>query len=121
MARLTDTAVIMCRLWDFAALARAQVSEKEADKWLPAADPVREERQGVSKLYESCAVVGSSGVLLLEDKGAEIDSHEFVMRFNGAPTKGLERCAPCLVTMSSTRLRWMYERYLIASKSCIGA
>eukprot|EP00873_Tetraselmis_striata_P039331 jgi/Tetstr1/459595/TSEL_004958.t1 len=83
-----------------------KVSEKEADKWLPAADPVREERQGVSKLYESCAVVGSSGVLLLEDKGAEIDSHEFVMRFNGAPTKGLERFVGSKTTVRIVNHSW---------------
>jgi hypothetical protein len=67
---------------------QVQISKGEAEKWLPLADPVR----GGNKLYETCAVVGSSGVLLLQDKGAEIDSHDFVMRFNGAPTKGLERC-----------------------------
>lgn len=62
-----------------------QVGSKEM-KLLPQEDPVGK------RLYRSCAIVGNSGILLLEAQGQEIDSHDFVMRFNGAPTKGLERC-----------------------------
>jgi len=79
-----------------------KISKGEADKWLPLADPVR----GGNKLYETCAVVGSSGVLLLQDKGAEIDSHDFVMRFNGAPTKGLERFVGSKTTVRIVNHSW---------------
>ena len=40
--------------------------------------------------YSSCAVVGSSGSLLAERHGAQIDEHEYVIRFNLAPTAGYE-------------------------------
>mmetsp|Transcript_29029 Transcript_29029/g.52882 ORF Transcript_29029/g.52882 Transcript_29029/m.52882 type:complete len:300 (-) Transcript_29029:46-945(-) len=39
---------------------------------------------------QSCAVVSSSGALLDHLHGADIDSHDIVLRFNGAPTLGYE-------------------------------
>ncbi|KAJ3706352.1 hypothetical protein LUZ61_010057 [Rhynchospora tenuis] len=39
-----------------------------------------------NKLYSSCAVVGNSGILLNSNNGKLIDSHEFVIRINNAPT-----------------------------------
>ena len=38
----------------------------------------------------SCAVVGSSDVLRVDPRGAEIDAHKIVIRLNNAPTKGWE-------------------------------
>tara|TARA_B110001452_G_scaffold72825_1_gene58907 strand:+ start:1099 stop:1797 length:699 start_codon:yes stop_codon:yes gene_type:complete len=35
--------------------------------------------------FDSCAVVGSSGTLLQQSLGAEIDAHDAVLRVNGAP------------------------------------
>ena len=40
--------------------------------------------------FGTCAVVGSSGVLLRDRFGAEIDAHDVVLRFNNAPTAGFE-------------------------------
>lgn len=39
-----------------------------------------------NELYSSCAVVGNSGILLNSNNGKLIDSHEFVIRINYAPT-----------------------------------
>lgn len=41
--------------------------------------------------YSTCAVMGSSGSLLQQTLGAEIDSHALVLRFNIGPTKGWEQ------------------------------
>eukprot|EP00192_Tetraselmis_astigmatica_P003025 CAMPEP_0117654466 /NCGR_PEP_ID=MMETSP0804-20121206/3759_1 /TAXON_ID=1074897 /ORGANISM="Tetraselmis astigmatica, Strain CCMP880" /LENGTH=584 /DNA_ID=CAMNT_0005460749 /DNA_START=418 /DNA_END=2172 /DNA_ORIENTATION=+ len=40
--------------------------------------------------YDTCAVVGSSGILRLFTHGKEIDKADMVIRFNRAPTKGFE-------------------------------
>lgn len=40
--------------------------------------------------FASCALVGSSGLLLQERLGAQIDAHEFVLRTNLAPIGGFE-------------------------------
>lgn len=40
------------------------------------------------RMYNSCAVVGNSGLLLSFELGPEIDAHDMVMRFNLAPTNG---------------------------------
>eukprot|EP00240_Pyramimonas_obovata_P000960 CAMPEP_0118940456 /NCGR_PEP_ID=MMETSP1169-20130426/31452_1 /TAXON_ID=36882 /ORGANISM="Pyramimonas obovata, Strain CCMP722" /LENGTH=548 /DNA_ID=CAMNT_0006884943 /DNA_START=200 /DNA_END=1846 /DNA_ORIENTATION=+ len=52
---------------------------------LPETDPA------LNKVFETCAIVGSSGHLLKFEKGPEIDAHELVLRFNSAPTRGFEK------------------------------
>ncbi|XP_070561465.1 beta-galactoside alpha-2,6-sialyltransferase 2-like [Ptychodera flava] len=42
-------------------------------------------------IFSSCAVVGSSSYMNGSALGAEIDSHNAVLRFNMAPTKGFEK------------------------------
>ena len=46
---------------------------------------------GFSGGYATCALVGSSGSLLYDRFGAEIDSADLIIRFNNAPTIGFER------------------------------
>ncbi|XP_033471796.1 beta-galactoside alpha-2,6-sialyltransferase 2-like [Epinephelus lanceolatus] len=41
--------------------------------------------------YQRCAVVTSAGAVLNSSLGTEIDSHDAVLRFNAAPTRGFER------------------------------
>ncbi|XP_031147398.1 beta-galactoside alpha-2,6-sialyltransferase 2-like isoform X2 [Sander lucioperca] len=41
--------------------------------------------------FQRCAVVMSSAAVLNSGLGAEIDSHDAVLRFNAAPTSGFER------------------------------
>ncbi|XP_075333394.1 beta-galactoside alpha-2,6-sialyltransferase 2-like [Odontesthes bonariensis] len=43
------------------------------------------------RTYQTCAVVTSAGAVLKSSLGGEIDSHDAVLRFNAAPTKGFER------------------------------
>ena len=43
------------------------------------------------KNFSKCAVIGSSGILLKYQHGKEIDTHDMVLRFNSAKTKGFEK------------------------------
>lgn len=52
------------------------------------------------KRYSSCAVVGSSGILLRRENGDLIDSHEMVIRLNNARTTGFERYVGSKTTLS---------------------
>eukprot|EP00976_Prorocentrum_cordatum_P026175 531066-Prorocentrum_minimum.AAC.1 len=56
-------------------------------------------------LFKSCAVVGSSGILLLYDRGSEIDGHDAVFRFNSAPTHGFEPKVGSRTTIRLTNSR----------------
>lgn len=42
-------------------------------------------------MFDTCAVIGSSGAVKGLQLGAEIDAHDAVIRFNEAPTKGYEK------------------------------
>ncbi|XP_076848752.1 beta-galactoside alpha-2,6-sialyltransferase 2b [Brachyhypopomus gauderio] len=52
--------------------------------------PVRALQQLAGAPFRTCAVVSSAGALLRSSLGKEIDSHDAVLRFNAAPTKGFE-------------------------------
>jgi hypothetical protein len=41
--------------------------------------------------FGTCAVVGSSGIVLNYEHGGDIDDHDMVFRFNSAPTRGFEK------------------------------
>ena len=69
--------------------------EKDADKGHRVLGPVDQEllsimpqNDAVGEVYNKCAVVGSSGILLNYENGKFIDEHDAVFRFNSAPTKG---------------------------------
>ena len=62
----------------------------------------------VSKMpYKSCAVVGNSGMLAYGQNGKEIDSHDVVIRFNGAPTKGLENRVGTRTSFRLVNSKWL--------------
>jgi len=64
------------------------------------------------RVYETCAIVGSSGILLNYKRGAEIDSHDMVFRFNSAPTKGFEEFCGRKTTHRITNSRnFAYREY----------
>ncbi|XP_067230245.1 beta-galactoside alpha-2,6-sialyltransferase 2b isoform X1 [Chanodichthys erythropterus] len=45
----------------------------------------------LQRAYRTCAVVTSAGAILNSSLGLEIDSHDAVLRFNAAPSKGYKR------------------------------
>ncbi|KAL8136818.1 hypothetical protein V2J09_002819 [Rumex salicifolius] len=55
---------------------------------------------GRRKKYSSCAVVGNSGILLDADYGAEIDSHEVVIRLKNAAIGDVSRHVGTKTTIS---------------------
>ena len=59
------------------------------------------------KPYKSCAVVGNSGMLAYGQNGKEIDSHDVVIRFNGAPTKGLENRVGTKTSFRLVNSKWL--------------
>ena len=63
-----------------------------------------------AQVYDKCAVVGSSGIVLSYEHGKEIDSHDFVMRFNSAPTKGFEKHVGSFTTHRITNTQnWAFR------------
>ena len=54
------------------------------ERLLPETDP----HEGVE--FEKCAVVGNAGSLLAGGFASEIDQHDVILRFNGAPTSTFE-------------------------------
>ena len=60
-------------------------SHPQLEEVIPEQDEI-----GVSRLGK-CAVVGNSGSLLGKEHGSEIDAHDAVFRFNGAPTAKFEK------------------------------
>ena len=63
-----------------------------------------------AQVYDKCAVIGSSGIVLSYEHGKEIDTHDFVMRFNSAPTKGFEKHVGSFTTHRITNTQnWAFR------------
>jgi len=58
----------------------------------------------------SCALVGNSPILKKKKAGAEIDTHDVVLRFNNAPTKKYEGSVGRKTTIRWTNQRWSGHR-----------
>ncbi|XP_066518846.1 beta-galactoside alpha-2,6-sialyltransferase 2b isoform X2 [Hoplias malabaricus] len=58
--------------------------------------------------YKTCAVVSSAGAILKSSLGQEIDSHDAVLRFNAAPTKGFQKDVGNKTTFRIINSKW-YE------------
>ena len=71
----------------------------------PSRDKLPEEDPLGSVVFETCAIVGSSGILLKHSHGADIDSHDVVFRFNSATTKGFEKNVGAKTTHRITNSR----------------
>ena len=66
----------------------------ELSEYIPDEDDIHTRgglKPDAKSLGRRCAVVGNSGSLLDHAYGSEIDSHDAVIRFNAAPTKGYEK------------------------------
>ncbi|CAL8114226.1 unnamed protein product [Orchesella dallaii] len=55
--------------------------------------------RNTSPLYRSCAVIPNSAALDGAKHGIDIDSHDFILRFNNAPTQGFEDDVGALTSM----------------------
>ena len=63
-----------------------------------------------AKVFDKCAVVGSSGIVLSYEHGKDIDSHDMVIRFNSAPTKGFEKHVGSFTTHRITNTQnWAFR------------
>lgn len=79
---------VLCELFNtrLQTLKRSDIDSSESIK---SSMPKREFFE--NKYFNSCAVIASSGALRNSNLGSFIDSHEVVLRFNHAPTRGFER------------------------------
>jgi hypothetical protein len=77
---------------------------------------------GARKRHRTCAVVGASGLLRLQEYGAEIDAHEAVFRINSQPTEGYEPFVGRKTTYNMVNVFMMRanhrEEYVSGKKPC---
>eukprot|EP00051_Salpingoeca_urceolata_P035033 m.27810 g.27810 ORF g.27810 m.27810 type:complete len:395 (+) comp8646_c0_seq1:181-1365(+) len=62
------------------------------------------------RTFKTCALVGGSGALLGQRKGAEIDRHEAVLRINAAPSIGYEADVGAKTTIRLLNSKRVYFR-----------
>lgn len=75
-------------------------------------------------LFESCAVVGSSGVLRSRPQGEHVDRHQAIFRLNAAPTRGFERVVGSRTTVRLVNLpqsqKWRRAPGPVLSQASVG-
>uniref|UniRef100_UPI00358FC18C beta-galactoside alpha-2,6-sialyltransferase 2 isoform X2 n=1 Tax=Myxine glutinosa TaxID=7769 RepID=UPI00358FC18C len=59
--------------------------------------------------HRTCAVVSSAGALLGSNLGSEIDTHDYVMRFNSAPTAGFEKDVGRKTSIRLMNSQWFHH------------
>ncbi|KAK3232919.1 hypothetical protein CYMTET_56754 [Cymbomonas tetramitiformis] len=84
--------------------------------------PERDIFGGLSLPVRSCAVVSNSFELTKHRYGKEIDQHDLVLRFNNAPTKGMEEIVGTKTTIRLTNSAYQgfreKDEEAVASKFC---
>ncbi|XP_061409153.1 beta-galactoside alpha-2,6-sialyltransferase 2-like [Lethenteron reissneri] len=84
----------LCALRHLADDSGTELLDAESPLPWPGALPARSLARSLEaegRRWKRCAVVANSASLLAAEMGAEIDSHDAVLRFNTAPTTGYER------------------------------
>mmetsp|Transcript_4950 Transcript_4950/g.13837 ORF Transcript_4950/g.13837 Transcript_4950/m.13837 type:complete len:307 (-) Transcript_4950:638-1558(-) len=66
--------------------------------------------------FDTCAIVGNSGVILLKDSGEEIDRHDAVFRINLAPIRGFSTWVGQKATFNIVNAHNVREMLLGADK-----
>jgi len=72
-----------------------------------AADCPAAAREGPSNFFKTCALVGNSGIMKLQNFGPVIDSHDAIMRVNQGPARGYEGIVGSRTTFRLLNKKWV--------------